>query len=823
MLVVGSASISQCSSGAGTERSFEKVRAAFQGSCQPSANALSALPLGSNAIQSLKSWLEDAQNVTSEIRQALLKDHEPEKLSKTKLISLMKKELGDNWRDRFSSFEDEPFAVSSIAQLWQRRQSEGRRRHIQHQEQLLPLHRRPLLFGHLTKEWRHEHNYQKEAEQQNKYREKIHNYEQSRAARRDLKEPALCVPSVVNDLTTKKVLTTEFAEGIPLREVAEKLPFSVRLSVARSLLRLFTAELTSTKLMKAEANEGDFIYCPDTNRLFLLDFGTTESLHGFSDNVLSLWRGLRDMEREYPRVFFSLQQWQLIDLAKGPLGEIISDTALASLLISICTDMNIFFNQGVILQAQAKLREYNSTVFRGFLSLFKETEGDNGVRPQREEEKETHDQKRVPPFFIPLCVVVRKLLGVSLVILRLVKGVGHLDQLHLLFDFRRSLLDALDGAPLLRESDPFLTAGAPDPHPGWDLNKIIQRVVEQERQKWEEAEAARKQAEKNRQNDGPSKTNHHFGSVEPYPGYYPYVPYPGDAPRTDHHSSSSQKWETTEEAKAQAHQKILQRDLEELSRLPGLTGEDRVEWRPPYQFQSGSSYSGEWKGNKRHGWGKMGWPDGTSYEGEWKETNAEGKGRLRHSDGEVYIGEWKNNTTYGFGTHFHQNSTSYSGGWKNDLQYRGEFYLNDIHGIGTYKWADGKSFSGEWKNNKLDGMGTFEWPDGRRYSGTYTEDRKKGFGIFHWNDGRRYEGFWKDGKQHGQGRFFQRNGVSRLGEYENGQRLRILSEDSREPPPQASTQAPPQTSTAAPVGPRGAGGPVGGVQLGGDCAPGTHL
>ena len=40
-------------------------------------------------------------------------------------------------------------------------------------------------------------------------------------------------------------------------------------------------------------------------------------------------------------------------------------------------------------------------------------------------------------------------------------------------------------------------------------------------------------------------------------------------------------------------------------------------------------YTGEWKEDKRDGWGKMTYEDDIEYIGEWKEDKKEGKEKLR--------------------------------------------------------------------------------------------------------------------------------------------------------------------------------------------------
>lgn len=54
---------------------------------------------------------------------------------------------------------------------------------------------------------------------------------------------------------------------------------------------------------------------------------------------------------------------------------------------------------------------------------------------------------------------------------------------------------------------------------------------------------------------------------------------------------------------------------------------------------------------------------------------------------------------------------------------------------------------------------------------------KEGVGIFFWPDGRIYEGAWKNGKQHGYGRYCSQNNEEKYGYWENGKRIRWLTEE----------------------------------------------
>lgn len=91
------------------------------------------------------------------------------------------------------------------------------------------------------------------------------------------------------------------------------------------------------------------------------------------------------------------------------------------------------------------------------------------------------------------------------------------------------------------------------------------------------------------------------------------------------------------------------------------------EKRPPYTYKTGATYTGEWRGGFRDGFGEQEWPDGAKYIGEWKDNRAHGKGRFIHTDGDIYDGSWANDKANGFGTYNHVNGAKYEGAWKDDL------------------------------------------------------------------------------------------------------------------------------------------------------------
>eukprot|EP00434_Breviolum_minutum_P008546 symbB.v1.2.007538.t2/scaffold464.1/size201063/7 len=212
---------------------------------------------------------------------------------------------------------------------------------------------------------------------------------------------------------------------------------------------------------------------------------------------------------------------------------------------------------------------------------------------------------------------------------------------------------------------------------------------------------------------------------------------------------------------------------------------------PTYVFEDGATYSGQWNGNVRHGFGVHVEADGSRYEGQWADDKAHGTGRLEHSDGATYDGNWRSSMKHGQGTYAHSDGSTYTGDWLNDLQsgngneewsdgasysgqylagrkngkgkytwpngsyFEGDFVDNDIHGYGTYVWTDGCVYEGQWAKQEMDGEGVFQYPDGRKYEGSYVKNQKHGHGKLSYPDGRIFEGNFAEGEMHGYGELKQ--------------------------------------------------------------------
>ena len=81
--------------------------------------------------------------------------------------------------------------------------------------------------------------------------------------------------------------------------------------------------------------------------------------------------------------------------------------------------------------------------------------------------------------------------------------------------------------------------------------------------------------------------------------------------------------------------------------------ESQLEERDTVEFKNGATYTGQWYGNMKHGYGCQKWKDGAKYEGHWKFNKACGRGKFWHVDGDIFEGEWVDDKANGYGVYIH--------------------------------------------------------------------------------------------------------------------------------------------------------------------------
>lgn len=119
------------------------------------------------------------------------------------------------------------------------------------------------------------------------------------------------------------------------------------------------------------------------------------------------------------------------------------------------------------------------------------------------------------------------------------------------------------------------------------------------------------------------------------------------------------------------------------------------------QVTSEFSYTGSFFEGRRHGAGKMSWPDGRVYEGEFTEGRIEGRGKYTFPNGDTYTGELKDGEFHGQGTLIKREST-----------YTGSFIRGKKKGVAKIRWSNGDTYTGEVWHGKPNGYGTFTSSEG---------------------------------------------------------------------------------------------------------------
>ncbi len=194
-------------------------------------------------------------------------------------------ELGADWRDRFSSFDDRPAAAASIGQVHRAVWRDGRNVAVKIQypgagpallsdlKQLGRLARafavlspgldiKPLL-AELQVRVAEELDYRLEAEAQQTFAEA---YED---------DPEIRIPHVVDG--SERVLVTEWLDGVPLSDVIRTGSEEQRDLAALLLARFLFSGPVLAGLLHADPHPGNFRLTPD-GRLGVIDFGAVNRL-----------------------------------------------------------------------------------------------------------------------------------------------------------------------------------------------------------------------------------------------------------------------------------------------------------------------------------------------------------------------------------------------------------------------------------------------------------------------------------------------------------------------------------------------------------------
>ncbi|XP_067877548.1 atypical kinase COQ8A, mitochondrial-like [Heterodontus francisci] len=223
------------------------------------------------------------------------------------MLKTLNSELGSEWRERLEYFEERPFAAASIGQVHLGRLKDGREVAMKIQYPgvaqsinsdlrnlttllnmsnalpagLFPAH----VIEVMSQELALECDYEREAACTKKFKELLEG------------EPFFNVPSVIEELSSRGVLTTELVPGFPL-DKAEALDQETRNEICANVLRLCLKELFELRYMQTDPNWSNFFFDPLTRKVSLLDFGATREFgKEFTDQYIEIIRSAADRDR----------------------------------------------------------------------------------------------------------------------------------------------------------------------------------------------------------------------------------------------------------------------------------------------------------------------------------------------------------------------------------------------------------------------------------------------------------------------------------------------------------------------------------------------
>jgi len=201
---------------------------------------------------------------------------------------VMGREYGKGWQKLFIDFNYEPIAAASIGQVHRVVSEDGRDLALKIQYpgvaksinsdvdnmamlmrliKLLPVEIDiSSIVNEAKRQLHQEADYIVEAQYLRDYRRLVED------------EPRFVVPAVHDDLTTRRVLAMDYVEGVPLESIGGKnVPQALKNSVGALLQHLMFRELFEFRTMQSDPNFANYLYQPESDRIVLLDFGSTVS------------------------------------------------------------------------------------------------------------------------------------------------------------------------------------------------------------------------------------------------------------------------------------------------------------------------------------------------------------------------------------------------------------------------------------------------------------------------------------------------------------------------------------------------------------------
>lgn len=210
-------------------------------------------------------------------------------------------ELGEEWRSKVASFDEQPYAAASIGQVHIANLHDGRSVAMKIQYpgvaqgiesdinnlistlKVADIIPEGLFVDSVIevakKELKWECDYIREAECTRRFSELVKSY------------PEYYVPEVISELCTQQVFTTELIDGVPVDKCIE-MDQDTRNFICEKIIHLCLLELFNFGFMQTDPNWSNFFYNAETEQVALLDFGACREYgKDFVDKYIHLIHG----------------------------------------------------------------------------------------------------------------------------------------------------------------------------------------------------------------------------------------------------------------------------------------------------------------------------------------------------------------------------------------------------------------------------------------------------------------------------------------------------------------------------------------------------
>ncbi|KAJ5715143.1 Protein ABC1 [Penicillium malachiteum] len=273
--------------------------------------------------------------------------------------------LGPNWRDLFSSFEEVPMAAASIGQVHAavlKRTGKPVAVKIQYPgvadsidsdlnnlsilltaSRLLPRGLyldKTIANARVELGW--ECDYNREAQCGARFRKLLHD------------DPVFLVPEVMPEASGQQVLTMEMLEGVAVTKIQD-FTQEQRDWIGTQIMRLCLREITEFHYMQTDPNWTNFLYNARTNKLELLDFGAsreypTEFISTYTRTLVAASRNDREACRD-----LSVQLGYLTGLESKAMADahVSSVITIAEPFMQSSPDLYDFQNQTITDRVRA--------------------------------------------------------------------------------------------------------------------------------------------------------------------------------------------------------------------------------------------------------------------------------------------------------------------------------------------------------------------------------------------------------------------------------------------------------------------------------------